>query len=291
MRLKKDRHAMILAHNYQPSELQEIADICGDSLELSRAAEANDADVIVFCGVDFMAQTAAVLSPEKVVLLPESNACCPMAQMIRPSDVRALRKAHPDAAVVCYVNSSAEVKAESDICCTSANGVQIVGSLSEDEVIFVPDRNLAAYVAKHSSKRIIPWEGYCHVHDSYTIKDVRVARARHPDAELMVHPECRPEVTDLADGVYSTSGMAKRARASSAMEFIIGTEVGMLHRLCSENPHKRFYPLNSRAICSDMKKTTLDKVERSLKTLEPRITVPAGVAVRARRAISRMLAL
>lgn len=291
LRLKSERDAVILAHNYQPGDVQDIADLTGDSLELSRAAATIDCKVLVFCGVDFMAQTAAILSPEKIVVHPDRSACCPMAQMISPEDVRSLREIYPDAAVVCYVNSSAEVKAESDICCTSANGVQVVNAVEAGEILFIPDRNLAAYVARHTDKRIIPWNGYCYVHDRYTADDVMEARRKHPDAELLVHPECRPEVIDLADGVYSTSGMLKHTRASGAGEFIIGTEVGILHRLCAENPEKRFYPLSTGAICEDMKKTSLKKVLRALETLFPRVEVPQSTAVRARRAIERMLAV
>lgn len=291
LRLKSERNAIILAHNYQPGDVQDIADLTGDSLELSRAAATIDCRVLVFCGVDFMAQTAAILSPEKIVIQPDMSACCPMAQMISPRDVRSLRERHPDAAVVCYVNSSADVKAESDICCTSANGVQVVNALDADEILFIPDRNLAAYVARHTDKRIIPWNGYCYVHDRYTTSDVLEARRKHPDAELLVHPECRPEVIDLADGVYSTSGMLKHARASGASEFIIGTEVGIIHRLCAENPEKMFYPLSTGAVCEDMKKTSLKKVLRALETLSPRVEVPQSTAVRARRAIERMLAI
>ncbi|MDI9617044.1 MAG: quinolinate synthase NadA [Methanothrix sp.] len=291
LRLKSERNAIILAHNYQPADVQDIADLTGDSLELSRAAATIDCKVLVFCGVDFMAQTAAILSPEKIVVHPDRSACCPMAQMISPQDVRSLRERYPDAAVVCYVNSSAEVKAESDICCTSANGVQVVNALDADEILFIPDRNLAAYIARHTDKRIIPWNGYCYVHDRYNASDVLEARRKHPDAELLVHPECRPEVIELADGVYSTSGMLKHARASGADEFIIGTEIGILHRLCAENPRKRFYPLSTGAVCEDMKKTSLKKVLRALETLSPRVEVPQSTAVRARRAIERMLAV
>ncbi len=291
LRLKAERSAIILAHNYQPADVQDIADLTGDSLELSRAAATIDCRVLVFCGVDFMAETAAILSPDKIVIHPDRSACCPMAQMISPQDVRRMRDEHPEAAVVCYVNSSAGVKAESDICCTSANGVQVVNSLDADEILFLPDRNLAAYVARHTKKRIIPWNGYCYVHDRYTAEDVKAARMKHPDAELLVHPECRPEVIDLADGVYSTSGMLKYARASGAKEFIIGTEIGILHRLCAENPEKLFYPLSGEAVCADMKKTSLKKVLKALETLSPKVEVPQSIAVRARRAIERMLAV
>lgn len=289
--LKKERQATILAHNYQSPQVQDVADLVGDSLELSRAAARLDSPVIVFCGVDFMAETAAILSPGKRVVLPEKGAYCPMAHMITPEELRALKAQHPDAAVVCYVNSTAEIKAESDVCCTSANGVQVVKSLSEKKVIFIPDRNLAAYVARHTDKQIIPGNGYCYVHDHLTIEQVRAARAAHPQAELLVHPECRPEVIDQADYVYSTAGMGRHAKSSPAREFIIGTEVGMIYRLKKENAGKEFYPLSESAICHNMKKTDLAKLRQALQTLEPRVEVPKEVASRARKAIERMLAV
>ena len=287
--LKKERRATILAHNYQLPEVQDVADLVGDSLELSRAAARLDSEVIIFCGVDFMAETAAILSPHKCVVIPEKGAWCPMAHMITIDQLDDLKALNPEAAVVCYVNSTAEIKAKSDICCTSANGVQVVNSLSQKEVIFVPDRNLAAYVARHTDKKIIPWNGYCYVHDHFTADEVRAARALHPGAEVLVHPECRPEVIDEADFVYSTAGMGKHAKASEAREFIIGTEVGMIYRLKKENPEKEFYPLSENAICQNMKKTTLEKVLRALQTLEPRVTVPEEIAGKARGAIERML--
>ncbi len=290
-RLKEEQNAVILAHNYQPGEVQDVADLRGDSLELSRAAAGEEAEVIVFCGVDFMAETAAILSPEKRVILPEAGAGCPMASMITARQLRRFKAEHPDAAVVCYVNSSAEVKAESDICCTSANGIEVVESLEEETVLFVPDRNLGRYVARFTDKKIITWDGYCYVHDRYTTEDVRRARALHPEAELLVHPECRPEVIDLADHVYSTSGIARHAKKSPVREFIIGTEVGMNYRLKQENPDKEFYPLSERAICADMKKTSLEKVLSALEALEPRVVVPKEIADRARGAIERMLAV
>jgi len=289
--LKKERQATILAHNYQIPEVQDVADLVGDSLELSRAAASLDSPVIVFCGVDFMAETAAILSPHKRVILPEKGAYCPMAHMITPEDLRGLKALHPDAAVVCYVNSTAEIKAESDICCTSANGVQVVRSLPEEKVIFVPDRNLAAYVARHTDKEIIPWNGYCYVHDRFTVDQVESARAEHPRAELLVHPECRPEVIDRADYVYSTAGMSRHAKSSPVHEFIIGTEAGMIYRLKRENPDKEFYPLSESAICQNMKKTDMAKLLRALQTCEPRVVVPERVASRARKAIERMLAV
>lgn len=289
--LKREKSAVILAHNYQIPEVQDVADLIGDSLELSRAAARLDAEVIVFCGVDFMAETAAILSPQKRVVLPEKGAWCPMAHMITPEQLRELRSLYPDAAVVAYVNTTAEVKAESDICCTSANGVQVVNSLEQKEIIFVPDRNLGAYVQRHTDKKIIPWNGYCYVHDHFTPEEVRAARALHPQAEVLVHPECRPEVIDAADHVFSTSGMGRHARASSAKEFIIGTEIGMIYRLKKDNPDKEFYPLSEKAVCQNMKKTNLEKVLKALQTLEPRVTVPEEIAVKAKRSIERMLAV
>jgi quinolinate synthase len=266
-----------------------VADLVGDSLELSRAAARLDSEVIIFCGVDFMAETAALLSPQKRVVIPVKGAWCPMAHMITPEQLADLKALNPEAAVVCYVNSTVEIKAMSDICCTSANGVQVVNSLSQEEVIFVPDRNLAAYVARYTDKKIIPWNGYCYVHEHFTPGDVRAARALHPAAEVLVHPECRPEVIDLADYVYSTAGMGKHALASEAREFIIGTETGMIYKLKKENPEKEFYPLSENAICQNMKKTTLVEVLRALQTREPRVIVPEEIAAQARRAIERML--
>jgi quinolinate synthase len=289
--LKEERQAIILAHNYQIPEVQDAADLVGDSLELSRAAARLDCQVIIFCGVDFMAETAAILSPQKRVILPVKGAWCPMAHMITPEQLRDLKSLHPEAAVVCYVNSTAEIKSESDICCTSANGVEVVNSLSEKEVIFVPDRNLAAYVARHTDKKIIPWNGYCYVHDHLTAEQVKAARAEHPGAEVLVHPECRPEVIDLADFAYSTAGMGRHAKASPAKEFIIGTETGMIHRLKKENPDKSFYPLSKNAICQNMKKTDLALVLQALQTLEPQVKVPKDIADRACNSIKRMLAV
>jgi quinolinate synthase len=289
--LKKEHKAVILAHNYQIGPIQDIADRVGDSLELSRAAAGIDCEVIIFCGVDFMAETASILSPDKKVVLPAVDAWCPMAHMINADQLREIKDAYPEAATVCYVNSTAEVKAESDICCTSANGVQVVNSLDQDQVIFVPDGNLAKYVARHAKKEIIPWNGYCYVHDRYTPEEVLEARRLHPEAEVLVHPECRPEVIDLADYVYSTSGMGRHAQRSNASGFIIGTEVGMLYRLKKENPNKEFYPLSEKAICENMKKTDLGKVLMALQTLEPQVKVPEEISNKARRSIERMLAV
>ena len=290
-RLKEDRHAIILAHNYQPAEVQDIADLTGDSLELSRAAASMDGDIIVFCGVDFMAETAAIISPEKTVLLPAPEACCPMADMITADELKLLKIRHPGAAVVCYVNTTAEVKAESDICCTSSNAVKVVNSLKEDRILFVPDRNLGLYTQRFTKKEILPWEGFCSVHDQITPDDVRKAHDLHPGAIILVHPECRPEVIDLADHVASTSGIIRQVCNSSEKEFIIGTEVGILHRLIRECPTKQCYPLSPSAICRNMKKTDLNKIRNALISLQPRITVPEEIAHRARCAIERMLAV
>ena len=289
--LKTERDAIILAHNYQLPEVQEIADLCGDSLELSRAAATMDFGVIIFCGVDFMAETAAILSPDKTVVLPAPDACCPMAQMISADELRFAKARNPDAAVVCYVNTTAEVKAESDICCTSSNAVKVVNSVEQDRVIFVPDRNLALYAARFTKKLVLPWEGFCIVHDQITPAHVAAARQAHPGAVLLVHPECRPEVIDLADHVASTSGIIHRVCSSQEREFIIGTETGILHRIGKECPKKRCYPLSDAAVCRNMKKTDLAKVRDALRTLRPRITVPEEIAARARGAIERMLAL
>jgi len=290
-RLKEEKDAILLVHNYQPDEIQDIGDITGDSLELSRAAATRKEEVIVFCGVDFMAETAAILSPEKIVLLPAEDACCPMAQMISAAELRLAKERHPDAAVVCYVNTSAEVKAESDICCTSSNAVKVVNSVQEDEIIFVPDRNLGRYAQRFTKKKVMPWEGFCIVHDRITPAQVMAARKAHPDAVLLVHPECRPEVIDLADHVASTSGIISEVRASKKKEFIIGTEIGILYRLKKECPDKACFPLDDKGICRNMKKTDLEKVRESLQTLRPRVTVPEDIAARARLAIERMLAL
>lgn len=290
-RLKEERRAIILVHNYQLPEVQDIADLTGDSLELSRAAATMEGDTIVFCGVGFMAETAAILSPHKTVLLPAIDACCPMADMITADELRLVKSRSPGAAVVCYVNTTAEVKAESDICCTSSNAVKVVNALGEDTILFVPDRNLAAYAARFTKKKILPWGGFCIVHDQITPDHVREARLAHPEAELLVHPECRPEVIEFADHVASTSGIIRRVGEFPKEEFIIGTEVGILHRLAKEFSEKRCYPLSSSAVCRNMKKTDLVKVRDALLTMSPRITVPEGVAARARRAIERMLAL
>jgi len=287
--LKKKRNAIILAHNYQRADVQDAADFVGDSFGLSQKAVSSGADVIVFCGVDFMAESAAVLNPEKTVLMPELSAQCPMAAMITPEALKLEKQKHPGAAVVCYVNSSAAVKAESDICCTSANAVKVVNSLVENEIIFVPDRNLALYVADHTDKKIILWDGYCPTHHLILPGDILLEMEEHPEAQVLVHPECRPDVVALADKVLSTAGMLKYAAQSDAREFIIGTELGLLHRLRKENPHKKFYPATAYAVCPNMKMNTLDSIIRALEKNEHVIKVPENIRKKAKQALDRML--
>ena len=289
LKLKQERNAVILAHNYERPEIQDIADFVGDSLALSIQAAQTDADVILFCGVDFMAESAAILSPDKTVLIPDTDAKCPMAAMITEQELIEMKQLYPDACVVCYVNTSAAVKAESDVCCTSANAVEVVESLDCDEIIFVPDKNLALYAARFTEKKIIPWDGYCPTHHQILPYDIADAKKRHPDAEVLVHPECRPEVIDLADGVYSTGGMVQHARDSRFDEFIIGTESGMLHRLEKDVPSKRFYAVSDYTICPAMKMITLSEVARSLENLEYVVTVPDDVQKKAKHALDRMI--
>ncbi len=289
--LKKDRRAVILAHNYQLPEIQDIADFVGDSLGLSQQAAQTRAEVIVFCGVHFMAETAAILSPDKTVLLPDLNAGCPMADMIEPEDLMEFKNQHPEAAVVAYINTTAKTKALVDICCTSANAVEVVNSLKEDEIIFVPDRYLAAYVARFSTKKIHPWKGFCPTHALITASDLKRQKEAHPEAEVVVHPECMPEVIDLADKVASTSGICKYVAQSKASEFIIGTEVGILHRLTKENPTKKFFPASEKAVCPNMKKITLEKLLIALEEMEPAVFVEEAVRQKALRAINKMLSI
>lgn len=287
--LKISRDAIILAHNYQIGDIQDIADFVGDSLDLSIKASQVEEPVIIFCGVHFMAETASILSPEKTVLIPDAQAGCPMADLITAEEMRAWRAANPDSAAVCYVNTSAEVKAECDVCCTSSNALRIVAGLKEDKILFAPDKNLANYVARHSPKTIIPWDGYCYVHNNIHPEHVLDKKARYPGAEVWVHPECRPEVIDLADKTLSTGGMVREAQATALEDIIIGTEAGIVHRLTKENPGKRFYPVKDTALCSNMKKITLAKVFTALQTMEPKVEVPAATAQKARSAIKKMI--
>lgn len=290
--LKKKKKAIILAHNYQLGEVQDIADFVGDSLGLSQEAAKTNAEIIVFCGVHFMAETAAILCPEKTVLMPDTEAGCPMADMIDAEKLRALKEKHPDAVVVCYVNTTAEVKAESDICCTSANAVKVVESIPKDrEIIFVPDKYLGQYVSKITGREFILWRGFCPTHVKILAEDIKQCKKEHPDAEVIVHPECTPEVIALADRVLGTTGICKAVRELKAREFIIGTEIGILHRLRKENPDKIFYPPSDRAICPNMKKTTLEKVLWSLEDMKEEIKVPDDVRARALKAVERMIGI
>ncbi|HAA02339.1 MAG TPA: quinolinate synthase [Syntrophobacteraceae bacterium] len=290
--LKQSRHAIILAHNYQPPEIQDIADLTGDSLELSREAAATNAAVIVFCGVHFMAETAAILNPDKTVLLPRVDAGCPMADMITAQDVIRIKSQHPGVPVVTYVNSTAAVKAESTVCCTSANSIRVVESFADAQSVYMaPDQNLAKYTARHTAKQVHYWHGYCPIHHELEPDQVRSARSQHPRAVLLAHPECRPEVLDLADVVCSTSGMLRYVSTSTEEEFIIGTESGILHPMSKQNPAKRFYPASNKLICPNMKKISLNDVCQSLETLAPRVTVPEEVRLRALDAVDRMLAV
>jgi quinolinate synthase len=291
LKVKRERNAVILVHNYQRPEVQAIADFTGDSLGLSREAARTQAEVIVFCGVHFMAETAYILSPDRLVLLPEMRAGCPMADMADAEDVSRVHSEHPGAMVVSYVNTTAAVKAVSDYCCTSANAVKVVEAVEADEILFVPDRNLADYVASQVDKKIIPWDGYCPTHDEITPEQIMSALEEHPNAEVMAHPECRPEVLALAHHVRSTSGMLRVPEVSKADEFIVATESYMLYPLSKAAPDKKFYSLPGEPICPNMKLTTLSKVLWALQTLEPRVTVPEDIRVRALKAVERMLAL
>lgn len=288
--LKKSRNAVFLVHNYQIPEVQDIADFVGDSLGLAQEAVKTEADVIVLCGVRFMAETAKLLNPEKTVLLPEQDANCPMAQMVLPADVLALKEKHPDAVVVSYVNTTAATKAVTDYCCTSANAVKVVASLPQDRgIIFTPDQHLGAYVRKMTGRDIIIWPGCCPTHARITAEMVFEAKGEHPGAKVVVHPECRLEVIELADAVRSTSGMLKYCAESDASDFIVGTEKGMLYPLKRRCPEKNFWPVTEQAICPNMKLTNLGSVRGALQNMQYEITIPPDVAEAARRAIDRML--
>ena len=291
-RLAQARGAVILAHNYQRAEVQDAADWTGDSLELARKATEIDADVIVFCGVYFMAETAAILNPSKTVLIPDPTAGCPMADMITGAQLRELKSRHPGAKAVCYVNSTAEVKAECDLCVTSGNAERVMQTFAPDEeIIFVPDQHLGSHIMGLLGRKYILWPGYCPTHAALTVKAIQDARAAHPGAPVLVHPECAKDIRDAADARLSTGGMCRFARESSAPEIIVGTEVGILHRLRQESPGKRFYPVSERLVCPNMKKTTLENLMESLREMKTRVTVEPGIARRAKRAIDAMLAL
>lgn len=290
-KLKKEKNAVILAHNYQLPEVQDIADFVGDSLGLSMTAAKTDAEVIVFCGVHFMAETAKILSPAKTVLLPDLQAGCPMADMIDAQKLRALQAKHPGAVTVCYVNTTAEVKACCDYCCTSGNALKMAQTILKNhgEIIFAPDQYLAGYVSNQINHPFITWEGYCPIHARILPEDIEKAKKLHPGAKVLVHPECKPELTALADLVASTEKMCSFVHDDPADEFIIGTELGIIHRIQKENPVKTFYPASEKAVCEDMKKINLEKVLRSLQTMTHQIYVPQETMDRARGAIQRML--
>lgn len=290
-KLKTERGAVILAHNYQLPEVQDIADFTGDSLELSRQAASIDAPVIVFCGVHFMAETAKILSPDRTVLIPDPRAGCPMADMITAKDLREFKALHPGLPVVAYVNTTAEVKAESTICCTSANAVKVVQSMDSDAVLFVPDKSLGAYVASKTTKRVIPYSGFCPTHHRILAQDVLKTKREHPEAVVVAHPECTIDILALADGIESTSGMLRYVRESEAREFIMCTERGLVHRLKLENPDKVFYNPSPLNICPNMKKITLEKVLWSLEDMQYEITLAPEVIEGARHAIEGMIAI
>ncbi|MBN1405501.1 MAG: quinolinate synthase NadA [Candidatus Omnitrophica bacterium] len=289
-KIKKQRNAVLIAHNYQRDEIQEIADICGDSLALSKAVVDTKADVIVFCGVLFMAETASILNPKKTVLLPVKEAGCPMVDMITVEMLQKKKKQHPDAVVVAYINTSAAVKAESDICCTSSNAVEVVRSLKQKQVIFVPDKNLGSYVqSKIPEKEIILWEGFCPCHMRVHEGQIKQARKLYPNAEFLTHPECEASVVALADHVTSTAGMIKYVGKSKAKEFIIGTECGILYQLKKQHPDRKFYIPTDGLVCADMKLTTLGWVLHSLEYLKTKIQVPDNIRVKAKKAIDKMI--
>jgi quinolinate synthase len=289
--LAKKRSAIILAHNYQPPEIQDLADLCGDSLELSRKAAQTDAEVIVFCGVHFMAETASILSPHKKVLLPRLDAGCLMADMITADGLQMKIDSLPPMPVVTYVNSTADVKALSTICCTSANVVQVVNSLPQDEMLLTPDRNLAMYAASQTGKKIHVWDGYCPTHEWLTPEDVTEARANHPDAVFIAHPECRPDVVRTADVVASTSGMLRHVAQADQKEFIIGTELGLIYPMQKANPDKVFHPASDKMTCSNMKKINVEDVLKSLETMTPEVKVPEQIRVPALKAVQAMIDL
>jgi quinolinate synthase len=289
-RLKREQNAVILAHNYQPGPIQDIADFVGDSLGLSIQASQTQADVIVFCGVLFMAETAAILSPKKTVLLPDITAGCPMADMITVQQLERLKQKHPDALVVCYVNSPADVKALSDYCCTSSNAVQLVSRLPADRpILFIPDRHLGQYVADRTGRQLILWPGYCPTHLKITPQDIEAAKRQYPNALVLAHPECGPEIRQAADELLSTGGMIRFAGQSPADTFIIATEEGIVHTLRKKYPAKTFVPISQFAVCPNMKKITLEKLLWSLQDLQYRIEVPEPVAGKARKALERMM--
>jgi len=289
--LRRERNAVILAHNYQRSEVQDIADFVGDSLELSQNAAKTDAEVIIFCGVHFMAETASILCPEKTVLLPDMEAGCPLANMVNAEELRERKRQLPGAAVVCYINSTAEVKAESEVCCTSANALRVIQELDAEEVLFVPDQYLGHYVSTRTDKEMYFWPGYCPTHMKILPKHIADLRQVYPQATVVVHPECRPEVIALADEVLSTGGMCRYASREDVSQIIVGTELGIIHRLKKENPGKEFIPASKGAVCPNMKLITLEKVLWSLEEMTPQVRVPENIRLKARAAVDRMLSV
>ncbi|MDD3819315.1 MAG: quinolinate synthase NadA [Actinomycetota bacterium] len=292
IRLKQEKDAIILAHNYQIGEVQDIADLTGDSLQLSIEASRTRKKIIIFCGVHFMAETAKILSPEKKVILPDINSGCQMADMINAGQLKKLKEKYPDAVVVCYVNSSARVKALSDICCTSSNAVNVVKSIPENKkIIFIPDKYLGSYVQKQTGRELILWDGYCPIHAMIDVKDILRLKNKHPSAEVLVHPECPPDIIDVADEVTSTGGMLKYVKKSQKKDFIIGTEIGIIHRLKKENPGKNFYPAAGNAICPDMKLINLEKIFLSLDDEKYEIKLQYDIITKAKSAIDRMVSI
>lgn len=289
---KREINAVIMAHYYQPPEIQDIADFVGDSLELAKQAAETDAEVIVFCGVKFMAESAKVLSPQKTVILPEIKAGCPMADMITAKALRGMKNQYPDAVVVCYVNSSAEVKAESDICCTSRNAIEVVKSIPADKsIIFVPDRNLGQHIQDQTGREMILWQGYCPVHDKLTEEEINEKMAMYPEAKVVVHPECTPEISRKSDAVLSTGGILGYVKASPENDFIIGTEEGLIHALEKNHPQKNFYLARSGFQCQDMKYISLESLANAMRKLQYRVEVPEGVRQKAYDALAKMLSI
>ena len=290
-KLKKEKNAVILAHNYQPPEVQDVADYVGDSFGLSQKAAEVKEDIIVFCGVMFMAETAKIVSPEKTVLIPDPHAGCPLAAMITPETLKKLKDDNPGVPVVSYVNTSAAVKAETDVCCTSSNIIRVVESLDSERIIFTPDKHLANYLRKKVDKEFITWDGYCPTHVKILPEHILEQKRKHPNAKILAHPECRMDVLELADEVMSTGGMARYAKSSSENEFIIATEVGLLYTLKKQNPAKKFYPATELAVCPNMKKTDIHKVLLSLQNMQYEVEVPEDIRIKAKKAIDRMLEL
>ncbi|MCG7319046.1 quinolinate synthase NadA [Brevibacillus laterosporus] len=287
--LKEERNAIILAHFYQRPEIQEVADFIGDSFGLAQKAKETKADVILFCGVHFMGESAKILNPNKTVIIPDERAGCPMADMVNVEGLRKVKAQHPNAKVVAYINTSADVKAETHICCTSSNAQRVIESVDSDEIIWVPDKNLGHYVSQFTSKKMIIWEGYCNTHDQLSVQDIMLMKAEYPEALVVVHPECRPEVVTLADYVGSTTGILKFCRESNQKEFIIGTEDGTRYMLEKDSPNKQFYFASKYLVCPNMKVNTLKKCVEALETLKPQIYVPEHVANAARASLERML--